>query len=69
MTLLNLLTPTEISNIMESMSDLTPSDFEQEFGDLPFKELSDYAYALNLNASRFIVTMEKRATKLGGALI
>lgn len=54
---------------MESMSDLTPSDFEQEFGDLPFKELSDYAYALNLNASRFIVTMEKRATKLGGALI
>ena len=69
MTLLNLLNPDEMTTIMESVSDLTPSDFEREFADLSFRELSDYAYALNTNASRFIVTMGHRASKQGGALI
>ena len=69
MTLLNLLTPTEIADIMEEISELTPSDFEREFGEVSYREMSDYAYVLNLNTPRFIVAMEQRAKKQGGELI
>lgn len=69
MTLLDLLTPNEIQQIMDNMPFLEPNDFQKAFSDLTFKEVSDYGYSLNLNASRFIINMEKRAENLGGSLI
>lgn len=69
MTLLDLLAPSEIEQIMDNMPFLEPNDFHKAFKDLTFKEVSDYGYALNLNASRFVINMEKRAEKLGGSLI
>lgn len=69
MTLLNLLTPNEMQQIMDNMPFLEPSDFTKAFAELTFKEVSDYGYALNLNVSRFVISMEKRAEMLGGSLI
>lgn len=69
MTLLNLLTPNEMQQIMDNMPFLEPNDFTKAFSELTFKEVSDYGYALNLNVSRFVISMEKRAEMLGGSLI
>lgn len=69
MTLLNLLTPNEMQQIMDNMPFTEVNDFQKAFSDLTFKEVSDYGYALNLNVSRFVISMEKRAEMLGGSLI
>ena len=69
MNLIDLLTPSEITQVIEGMPFLEPNDFQKAFEDLAFKEITDYGYSLNLPADRFICNMAKRAEKLGGTLI
>lgn len=69
MKLINILTPSEIDQVIEGMPFLEPNDFQKAFAELTYKEITDYGYALNLTPARFITNMEKRAEKLGGSLI
>lgn len=69
MTLLDLLAPSEIQQIMDNMPFLEPNDFQKAVKDLTMQEAYDYAYALNVKINQFISFMEARAEKLGGSLI